>query len=99
MSGSTDKCRKRYIYNPQGNYKHTCLIHSPVHSSDKFKVLGDFGFKYAKITPTKDFGHHPANIFFKMGSKIIMLLLSVYLMKYSSKKNQKYVLRREHMKY
>ena len=30
-----------------------------MHSSDEFKVLGDFGSKYAKIRPTKDRGNDP----------------------------------------
>ena len=39
--------------------KPKCLIHGPDHSSDECKVLGDFGYKYAKSGPTKDHGHNP----------------------------------------
>ena len=61
MSESADKRRKRYVDNQKGKYKTTCLIQGPGHSSDKYKVLGDFGYKYAKISHYKNRGHKPAN--------------------------------------
>ena len=36
-------------------------IHCPVNSSDECKFLGYFGSRCAKIRPTKDCGHNPAN--------------------------------------
>ena len=33
--------------------KPKCLIHAPGNFSDECKFLGDFGFKYVKIIPTK----------------------------------------------
>ena len=37
----------------------TSLIHRHQHSSDEYKVLGDFDAKYAKCNPTKDHGYDP----------------------------------------
>ena len=53
ISESNEKYRKRYVDYPRGKSK-TCLMHVPVNSSDKCKVLGDFGFKYVNSRPTKD---------------------------------------------
>ena len=61
MSESSDKRRKRYVDNLKGKSKPTCLIHGPRHSSDKYKVLGDFGSKYAKIRHTNNRGHNNEN--------------------------------------
>ena len=61
MSKSSNKCRKRYVDNPKGKSKPTCLIYVPGHSSDKYKVLGDFGSKYAKIRHYNNRGHNPEN--------------------------------------
>ena len=36
-----------------------CLVHGPGHSLEEFKVLGEFGTKYANIRPTKDRGSIP----------------------------------------
>ena len=36
----------------------TCLIQGPSHSSDEYKLLGDFGVKYVKVKPNKDRGNH-----------------------------------------
>ena len=47
--------RKRHVDSLTGKSK-TCLIHSPGHSSEECKVLGDFGSKHAKIRPTKYHG-------------------------------------------
>ena len=58
MGGSSGKRKKQYVDCPMGKSK-TCLINGPRHSSDKCKVLGDFGAKYAKGNPTKDHGNHP----------------------------------------
>ena len=55
---SVGKRRKRYVYRLSGELK-TCLIHGPGHSSDEFKVLGNFGAKCAKGKPNKDRGNHP----------------------------------------
>ena len=60
MNESAGKCRKRYVYHPKDIYKLTCIINRPGNKPDKFKVLGDFGFKYSKIRPTKDRGQEPA---------------------------------------
>ena len=40
----------------------TYPIHGPVHSLDKCKVLGDFGYKYIKIIPTKERRHNTVTI-------------------------------------
>ena len=61
MSESSDNRRKRYVYHPKGKSKPTCLIHGPGNSSDKYKVLGDFGSKYAKIRHTNNRGHNHKN--------------------------------------
>ena len=61
ISESADKRRKCYVDYPKGKYKPTCLIHGPGHSSDKYKVLGDFGSNYAKIRHTNNRGHKPEN--------------------------------------
>ena len=61
MSESSDKRRKIYVDNPKGESKSTCLIHGPGHSSDKYKVLGNFGSKYSKIRHTDNRGHKPEN--------------------------------------
>ena len=49
-----------YVDHPKDISKPTCLIHFPGHSSDECKVLGDFGYKYAKPRPTKECGHDTA---------------------------------------
>ena len=59
MSESTGNQVKMYVDHPKDRSKLTCIIHIPGHSSDECKVLGDFGFKYSKINPTKDQGHDP----------------------------------------
>ena len=58
MSESSVKLRKTYVDNPKRMSK-TCLIHISGYSSDEFKVLGDFGSKYVKISPTKDRRNDP----------------------------------------
>ena len=60
-SESADKCRKIYVDNPKGKSKPKCLIHGSRHSLDKYKVLGDFGSKYAEIRYTENRGHNPTN--------------------------------------
>ena len=62
VSESTVKRRKIYVQYPKVDSKPSCLIHVPVHSSDEFKVLGDFGSKHAKSRPTKDCGNDPVKI-------------------------------------
>ena len=66
ISESVGKRRKRYVYICKGKLK-TSLIHSPAHSSDEFKVLGDFSSKYFKSISTKDCGHNivPGNKFYR----------------------------------
>ena len=59
MSESTGKHRKRYLDHPKDRYKLTYLIHGPGNSSYECNVLGDFGFKYSKIRPTKDYRQEP----------------------------------------
>ena len=60
ISESVGKRRKRYVYICKVKLK-TSLIHSPAHSSDEFKVLGDFSSKYAKTRHANNLGHNPAN--------------------------------------
>ena len=55
---SAVKRRKRHVGSLTGKSK-TCLIHGPRNSSEEFKVLGDFGTKYANSRPTKDRGGSP----------------------------------------
>ena len=62
MSKSAGKYRKRYVDHPKDGSKPTCIIHGPGNSPDEFKVLGDFGSKYATISPTKDCGNDPTRI-------------------------------------
>ena len=57
MGYSAGKNRKRYVDRPSVKYK-TCLIHDTSHFSDRCKVLGYFGTKYAKGRPKKDRGYH-----------------------------------------
>ena len=61
MSESNGNHRKRYLNHLKGRSKPTCLIHVPRHSSYAWKVLGDFGFNYAKNSHTKDCGNYPTN--------------------------------------
>ena len=60
MSESTGNHRKRYVDNPKYISRQTCLIHGHDHSLDEYKVLGDFGYKYSKIRPTKNRRNEPA---------------------------------------
>ena len=60
MSESAGKRSKRYEYHLNDRSKITCIIYGPGHSSDEYKVLGDFGSNYAKIRPNKDHRHDPA---------------------------------------
>ena len=48
MSQRFGKRRKRYSDHPSYRYKLTGLIHVPGNSSDKCKVLVEFGYKYSK---------------------------------------------------
>ena len=48
---STGEIIKRHVDSPVGKSK-KCLIHSPGHSSEECKVLGDFGTKYTTSRPT-----------------------------------------------
>ena len=61
MRESARKRRNIYVEHTKDRSKPICIIHSPVHSSDECKVLGNFGFKYAKRRPTKDHGEDLAN--------------------------------------
>ena len=54
MSKSDVKRRKIYLDYPRDRSKQTCLIHRPRHSSYECKVLGEFGFMYARYRPTKE---------------------------------------------
>ena len=60
MSEITGKRRKKYVDCPKDISKLTCFIHSPVHSSYKCEVLGDFGSKDYKSRHTKDLRQEPA---------------------------------------
>ena len=60
-SDSADKRRKRYVDHLKNISKLTCIIHGPRHSSDECKVLGDFGYKNAKRSPTKDNKNYSTN--------------------------------------
>ena len=87
MNESAGNQRKRYVDNPKDISKPTCLINGTGNSSDECKVLGDFGSKYATITPTKDRGNDPEirNKFNRQKEKK-MLLLTMQWMKDSRKK-------------
>ena len=61
MSESAGQHRKTYLDYPKDKSKPTCLIKNPGHSQYEYKVLGDFGSKYAKSRPTKDPRNDPAN--------------------------------------
>ena len=60
MSESAGKFRKKYVDHPKDRFKLICLIHGPGYSSEKFKVMGDLGFKYYIGRPTKDHRQEPA---------------------------------------
>ena len=85
MSESAEKRRKRYVDYTKGNYKPTCLIHGPRNAPDKYRVLEEFGSKYAKIRHTNNRGKNP-QIEMNIPGSNIMLLLIVQLMKSSCKK-------------
>ena len=57
MGERTGKLRKKYVDFPLDESK-IFFIHDPVHNSVKCKVLGDFGFKYAKSNTTKERGNN-----------------------------------------
>ena len=59
MDGSSDKRRKRYVDWLKSEPK-TCMIHGVGNSSNKYKVLGEFGTKYASSHITKDRVSNPA---------------------------------------
>ena len=61
MSERYGKIVKWYVDHPKDRYKLTFLVHDPGHSSDKCKVMGDFGYNYSKKIPTKDYGNDPAD--------------------------------------
>ena len=61
MSESNDKHGKIYVDHPNDKSKSIGLIHGHSHSSDDFKVVGDFCYKYAKSRPTNYRGNNPAN--------------------------------------
>ena len=56
MSESYDKHRKIYVDYLKGESK-TCPINGPGYSLDECKVLGDFGYNYDEIRPTKYHGY------------------------------------------
>ena len=60
MSEISINHRKRYVHHPKYRPKHKFIIHGPGHSSYDCKVLGEFGYKYYKIRPTKDRGYDTA---------------------------------------
>ena len=55
---SAVKSRKLYVDLSKSSSKN-CMIHGPVNSSDKYKVLWNFGTKYAAAQTTKDLGSNP----------------------------------------
>ena len=63
MRDISGKYRNIYVDYPKGNPK-TCLIHVPGNSSDECKVMGDFGYNYVKMRPTKDHGHDTIPLMF-----------------------------------
>ena len=81
-SESSGKLSKIYVDYPKGKYKHTGLIHGPVHSSYEYKVLGDFGSKYAKRRPTRYHSNDTSNINVLAGIKILIVLLTLQFMTY-----------------
>ena len=58
---SDGKRRKRHV-DSQSEKSKTCLIPGHGHSSEEFKVLGDFGTKYVNSRPTKDHRSNPLPI-------------------------------------
>ena len=59
MSERAVKRRKMYVDHMKDKLKLTYLVHDHVHSSDAYKVLGDFGTKCAKVGPNKYLGQEP----------------------------------------
>ena len=64
INKSSGKWRKGYVDHPKDRSKLTCIIHGPVNSSDKCKVLGEFGSRCAKLRPIKDHSQEPEMILF-----------------------------------
>ena len=62
ISKSDVKHRNIYLDLPKDRPRTTCLIHAPGKFSDECKILGNFGYKYAKSRPTKDRGNDPTII-------------------------------------
>ena len=54
-----------------------CLIQGPGNASDKCKVLEDFGTKYARGKPSKDYGNNHVPRKKKTSSKKTTLLLTM----------------------
>ena len=52
---------EKYVDHTNDILNTACIIHGPGNSSDECKVLGDFGYKYDIIRPTKDRGNYLAN--------------------------------------
>ena len=59
MGKRSVKCKQRYVYLLRDQLKLTCLIHGPGNSPDEYKVLNDFGTKYAKVRNFKERSQEP----------------------------------------
>ena len=53
MSKHAGKRKQRYLYHPRDWLKLTHIIHGPRNSSDEWKLLNDFGYKYTKVITSK----------------------------------------------
>ena len=69
ISGRSGNCNQRYINCPRDISKLTFLIHGPGHFSEQWKLLDDFGIKYAVGRPFKDIRHEPTTTNICLGEK------------------------------
>ena len=54
MGKRADQCKKIYVDPLRDRLKPTFLIHGPVHSLEKFKIINEFGTKYSVVGPFKE---------------------------------------------
>ena len=81
MSNIAYKRRKMYVDHPKDRSKPTCIVNGPVNSSDECKILGDYGYKYSKSSPTKERWHEPAKKIFLTDRKRTVILFSMQWMR------------------
>ena len=74
-----------YVDNMKDKSKLTSLIHGHVHSSDAYKVLGDFVTKYYRGRTTKVHRREPATNIVLEDIKRTMLSYNMQLMRSSCK--------------